>query len=274
MANEPGHPRKQKARPLRNQQYPVAQPYRGGNPPPPPVALPASAPPLPTQTHNPGRGWESPLPPWFMPLTKGLGLVTLAMACMLAGWLALRGQKTTTPSTGIAKLGPADTKAPAAEPPKEKQVKEPAKKKESPAPPPKTEDKPDAKPDATARPEPKPKTEPKPEPPTTTPAKPTPATPATANLTFDKDVLPIFKAKCVACHGDTKKKGGLDVRTVAALLKGGENGPALKPGSLERSLLWESISTDQMPPSKNNKLSQAEKKIVQSWITQGKDIVK
>jgi len=86
--------------------------------------------------------------------------------------------------------------------------------------------------------------------------------------TFDRDVRPIFAARCFSCHGDPKKKAGLDVRTVAAMLRGSVNGPILKPGDPSKSLLWESIATNQMPPSAN-KLSAAERKIVQEWIAAG-----
>ncbi|HZT82790.1 MAG TPA: c-type cytochrome domain-containing protein [Gemmataceae bacterium] len=99
--------------------------------------------------------------------------------------------------------------------------------------------------------------------------QPTPQpAPMPGGLTFTKNILPLFEAKCVSCHGGGKKKGGLDVRTVAALLKGGENGPALVPGNLEKSSLWDSIDTNRMPPGRN-KLTPAEKKLIHDWIAAG-----
>src|SRR5436305_747995 len=68
--------------------------------------------------------------------------------------------------------------------------------------------------------------------------------------TFEKDILSIFQAKCLNCHGADRQKAGLDLRRHATLLAGGESGPALKPGAPKDSLLWEMVSRDKMPPGK------------------------
>jgi len=85
---------------------------------------------------------------------------------------------------------------------------------------------------------------------------------------FEKAVLPLLKARCVRCHGGEKLNADLDVRSKPALLKGGESGPAVIPGSPEKSLLWVKIAGDKMPPGKE-KLSQAEKTVVRAWIDGG-----
>src|SRR5688572_13881079 len=57
------------------------------------------------------------------------------------------------------------------------------------------------------------------------------ADPATEAL-FVRRVWPLFQEKCLACHGndEAKIKGGLDMRTLAATLKGGDSEkPALVP---------------------------------------------
>jgi hypothetical protein len=96
-----------------------------------------------------------------------------------------------------------------------------------------------------------------------------PPRPAAPPPTFRADIRPILQAKCVTCHGTSDKlKGGLDVRTVAAILKGGESGPALVRGEPERSPLWEAVATDQMPPGKV-KLTPAEKEKLRRWIAGG-----
>jgi len=110
-----------------------------------------------------------------------------------------------------------------------------------------------------------------PPPPPSVPApmpKPTPPLSASPALTYEQHAAPIFQARCISCHGATRKRGGLDMRTVAAMLKGGENGPSLVPGKPEQSLLWESIATNRMPPGQN-KLSQSERKAIQEWIAGG-----
>jgi hypothetical protein len=87
-------------------------------------------------------------------------------------------------------------------------------------------------------------------------------------LSFEKTILPIFEAKCMRCHGEKRQKAGLDLRTKAAIIKGGESGVGLKPGSLKESLLWEKIRTDEMPEG-DVKLTPAEKETIRRWIEAG-----
>jgi hypothetical protein len=86
---------------------------------------------------------------------------------------------------------------------------------------------------------------------------------------FEKDVLPILTAHCLKCHGDKKPKAKLDLRTPAAMLKGGESGPALTPGSAGKSLLFEMIHKGEMPPDKNAKLTAEQVRLVKAWIDAG-----
>src|SRR5207237_10869008 len=98
---------------------------------------------------------------------------------------------------------------------------------------------------------------------------PRPPRPAGSAPTFAKDVRPIVQAKCATCHGNNnKKKGDLDLRTLDALLKGGESGPVVVRGQSDKSLLWESVENGTMPPGKN-KLSAAEKDTLRRWIEGG-----
>src|SRR5262245_62461112 len=47
---------------------------------------------------------------------------------------------------------------------------------------------------------------------------------------FENKVRPILVAECVKCHGSEKQKGGLRLDSRANMLKGGDTGPAVKPG--------------------------------------------
>jgi hypothetical protein len=88
-------------------------------------------------------------------------------------------------------------------------------------------------------------------------------------LAFEKDVRPILKQHCFHCHGEEPKpKGGLDLRTVKMMKKGGESGSALKPGDLKGSHLWERIESDEMPEGPK-KVSAAQKAILKQWISEG-----
>jgi len=57
------------------------------------------------------------------------------------------------------------------------------------------------------------------------------------DLTFDKDILPLFKASCVRCHGEQKPRKDLRLDSLAAVLEGGSDGKMVVPGDSKKSLL-------------------------------------
>jgi len=63
-----------------------------------------------------------------------------------------------------------------------------------------------------------------------------------------REVHFVLEMKCQLCHGRAKQEGELDLRTVAAMLKGGVSGPALIRGNAKDSLIFQRINDDQMPP--------------------------
>jgi cytochrome c553 len=86
---------------------------------------------------------------------------------------------------------------------------------------------------------------------------------------FERDVLPIFAAHCLKCHGLEGRKAGLDLRTVALTLRGGEHGSAIVKGSRDDSLLFKRVSTRTMPPEGEKKLSDAQIETIGRWIAGG-----
>ncbi|MBL8794687.1 MAG: PSD1 domain-containing protein [Planctomycetia bacterium] len=60
----------------------------------------------------------------------------------------------------------------------------------------------------------------------------------------------------------------MNLQTLPNLLKGGESGPALKPGDPDQSLLWQQVHGDRMPTG-NVKLTATEKALLRDWIAQG-----
>ena len=88
-------------------------------------------------------------------------------------------------------------------------------------------------------------------------------------LHFERDVRPILKVHCFHCHGETDDpSGGLDVRLVWLMREGGYSGEAIVPHDAEASLLWEKISSDEMPEGPK-KLSPQDKATIRAWIDQG-----
>jgi hypothetical protein len=62
-----------------------------------------------------------------------------------------------------------------------------------------------------------------------------------AEQLFVRRIVPLLAGKCLACHGqdEAKIKGGLDLRSLAAVLEGGDSGlPAPVPGKPEESPLY------------------------------------
>jgi hypothetical protein len=93
---------------------------------------------------------------------------------------------------------------------------------------------------------------------------------------FTQRVWPLLSVKCLACHGNDEKKlhGGLDLRTRAGMLKGGDSGqPALVPGQPEESPLYVAATRRDkdfvMPPKENDKLSAEQVEWLRQWIAAG-----
>jgi cytochrome c553 len=93
---------------------------------------------------------------------------------------------------------------------------------------------------------------------------------AAADDHFEKHVRPLLVEKCQSCHGPEKQKGGLRLDSRAALLKGGDSGPAVAPGKPAESLLVKAVGYAgdlKMPPK--GKLSDKEIALLSRWIEAG-----
>ncbi len=85
-------------------------------------------------------------------------------------------------------------------------------------------------------------------------------------------IKPLLQARCYACHGALKQKGGLRLDTAALAIRGGQGPAAIKPGDVEGSLLIERVSaedeSDRMPPD-GEALRPSEVAALRAWIAQG-----
>lgn len=95
-------------------------------------------------------------------------------------------------------------------------------------------------------------------------------------LEFAKDVLPLLERSCLPCHNATKSEGELNMETPQLMLKGGENGPVIKPNyALESSLYRTAAKLDKpyMPPAENKSkavpLTSLQLEILRRWIDEG-----
>src|SRR5947209_15072992 len=66
--------------------------------------------------------------------------------------------------------------------------------------------------------------------------------PAADPVDYTRDVKPILKERCYACHGALKQKSKLRLDTAALVVTGGTSGPAVKPGDTAGSLLLERVA--------------------------------
>ncbi len=96
-----------------------------------------------------------------------------------------------------------------------------------------------------------------------------PAFLAAAPSNFADHIAPLFRVRCAGCHTGEKAQGKLDVNSAAALFRGGVSGPAIRPGFAAKSLLLDKIATNQMPPGKLPKLTEAESALVREWVEAG-----
>jgi len=99
-----------------------------------------------------------------------------------------------------------------------------------------------------------------------------------ADVLFARKIQPLFKTKCLACHGENPKKlkGELDVRSLVGLLKGGESEePSIVFGKPEQSPLYLAVTRKHeddwsaMPPKENDKLTAKQVDYVKQWIVAG-----
>jgi hypothetical protein len=100
------------------------------------------------------------------------------------------------------------------------------------------------------------------------------------DVTYAKDIRPIFEKSCFDCHGEDKQKAELRLDTLEAALKGGKHGPDILPGKSDQSPLVLSVArvdkkTAMPPASRKNPtapvkaLSSDEVALIRAWIDQG-----
>lgn len=90
---------------------------------------------------------------------------------------------------------------------------------------------------------------------------------ATGSPSFARDVMPIFRASCTACHG---MMGGWDATTYSGVMTSGVNAPSVIPGDAAASPLIQRMqgsSGGLMPPA--GKLADERIQLIIDWINAG-----
>jgi cytochrome c5 len=93
-------------------------------------------------------------------------------------------------------------------------------------------------------------------------------------VTFAKDIKPIFEKACFNCHGEEKQKAKLRVDSAEAIKKGSENGEIVVVGNSAKSSLVHVVSglvEDMMmpPEGKADPLTKEQVGLLRAWIDQG-----
>lgn len=97
-----------------------------------------------------------------------------------------------------------------------------------------------------------------------------------APVSFERDIAPILRANCLACHHAKKASGGLNLESAQSILKGGESGASVVAGNGDGSLLLKVAAHQRdpvMPPADNTvaarPLSSEQLGLLKLWIDQG-----
>jgi uncharacterized membrane protein len=94
-------------------------------------------------------------------------------------------------------------------------------------------------------------------------------------LVYDDVIVPVFEAKCMGCHNDSRSKGELSMVSLQNIVKGGESGAAgIVPGIADSSELYRRLilpeeDDERMPPKGKTPLTASETALVKLWINAG-----
>lgn len=95
------------------------------------------------------------------------------------------------------------------------------------------------------------------------------------SVVTEHDVTPIFFRRCTVCHGAQFVEGGLDLRTLEGIFRGGDSGPALKKMSPPESAIVQRVRERLCPPREAlgeagiEPMNGDELEVVEKWIAAG-----
>ena len=94
-------------------------------------------------------------------------------------------------------------------------------------------------------------------------------------VSYSREIAELLENKCTGCHGSVLAEKGLNLESVAGMLKGGKRGPAIVRGKADSSLMFKMAAhrvSPVMPPQDkpaNKPMTSLELGLLQRWINEG-----
>ncbi len=90
-------------------------------------------------------------------------------------------------------------------------------------------------------------------------------------VTYQENVVAVFRNRCGSCHNPDKQKGGLNLDNYGSAMQGGGSGKVIEPGDAENSTLFLVVSHREEPkmPPNSAKIPDAEIELIKKWIEGG-----
>ncbi len=91
------------------------------------------------------------------------------------------------------------------------------------------------------------------------------------SVSFKEDIAPFIVEHCLRCHGQYNPRNGLSLTTFTSLMKGGDSGVIVSPGSLEDSLLWDLVGKQDpiKMPAGDGRITVENHSNLRTWILEG-----
>ena len=94
-------------------------------------------------------------------------------------------------------------------------------------------------------------------------------------VSYSREIADLLEDKCTGCHGSVLAEKGLNLESVAGMLKGGKRGPAIVRGKADESLMFTMAAHRMrpvMPPldkPANKPMTSLELGLLRLWINEG-----
>ena len=92
------------------------------------------------------------------------------------------------------------------------------------------------------------------------------------SIDYETQIQPIFDNSCMPCHQGSNPSAGLDLSSYENVMDGSNSGPVISVGDYQNSVLWQEVSSGDMPNNIANNnmgipdLTGNEIELIENWI--------